>query len=149
MKNSSFERFARAFSIFVHFAAVLALSTTWNDQLYSWEDNVSPWRHIFDFFCQSPNPWYQFKSWILRVCFPGIITWNDRGMIVETLIYILRLRSRFRQRHTCLHFSMNLSSKIGAVVRKELACKKWVVRSMFVTRLRMWVEFLSALLSYD
>ena len=28
MKNSTFARFARAFSIFVHFAAVLALSTT-------------------------------------------------------------------------------------------------------------------------
>ena len=32
MKNNTFARFARAFVIFGHFADVLVLSSTWNDQ---------------------------------------------------------------------------------------------------------------------
>ena len=35
MKNSSFARFACAILIFIHFAAVLVLSMTWNDPFYS------------------------------------------------------------------------------------------------------------------
>ena len=35
MKNGSFARFARTVFIFVHFIAVLVLSTTWNDLFWA------------------------------------------------------------------------------------------------------------------
>ena len=39
-KKNSFARFARAFLIFIHFADVLVLSTTWNDLFCSCVDDV-------------------------------------------------------------------------------------------------------------
>lgn len=41
LKNSSFAHFGRAVFTFVHFAAVVNLSTTWNDRLCSCVDDVS------------------------------------------------------------------------------------------------------------
>ena len=41
MKNNTFARFARAVFIFVHFAEVLVLSTTWNDLFCCCVDDVS------------------------------------------------------------------------------------------------------------
>ena len=42
-EKQSFARIARAFSIFVRFADVLVLSTTWNDQFSSCVDDVGMW----------------------------------------------------------------------------------------------------------
>ena len=50
MKNGTFARFARAFSFFVHLAAVLVFSTTWNDNFCSRVDDVIAWLLILNFF---------------------------------------------------------------------------------------------------
>ena len=50
MKNGSFARFARAVFIFVHFIAVLVLSTTCNDLFCRCVDDVSTKRLIFIFW---------------------------------------------------------------------------------------------------
>ena len=50
MKNNSFARFARAFSIFSHFADVFVLSTRWNDLFCSCVDDVSIWWQMLIFF---------------------------------------------------------------------------------------------------
>ena len=40
MKNSSFAHFACAIFIFLHFPAILVLSTMWNDLFSSYVDDV-------------------------------------------------------------------------------------------------------------
>lgn len=50
MKTSSFARFARAFSIFVHFALVRVSSTSWNDLFYNSVEVVSTWTKNVQFF---------------------------------------------------------------------------------------------------
>ena len=69
--------------ISVNFAAVFALSMTWNDLFCktSWQ--------IFNFSFLHPNRWYQFKSRINRIHFTGITTWNNYWeTIAETIGYI-------------------------------------------------------------
>ena len=47
MRNNSFARFAQACDIFVHFAAVLVLSTSWSDVLLSCVEDVSFFSSVF------------------------------------------------------------------------------------------------------
>ena len=61
-KNSSFARFARAFIIFVHFAHVLVLSTTWIALFCSYVNDDNTWCQIFSFLLSSPNRWYRKKE---------------------------------------------------------------------------------------
>lgn len=62
-------RLAREFCIFVHFAAALVVSTSWNDPFYSCVDGVSIRRHIFNAIFQSPNRSYQLSSRIIKTHF--------------------------------------------------------------------------------
>ena len=102
MKNSIFARFARAFFIFWHFVDVLVLSTTWNDQFWSWVDDVSAWWQMFNFVFLCPKRWFQLNSRIVRTHFSSIISLNNWKMIAETRSYIFRWRSRFRGLTSCL-----------------------------------------------
>ena len=102
MKNSIFARFARASFIFWHFVDVLLLSTTWNDLFWSWVDDVSIWRQIFNFDFLSPKRWFQFNSRIGRTHFSSIMSLNNWKMIAETRSHIFTWRSRFLRRRVCL-----------------------------------------------
>ena len=65
MKGSPFESKAGAFSIFLHFTAVVILSTTWNDLMFS-----AVWtRQTFNFLFQFSNRPHQFYSRIVYTVF--------------------------------------------------------------------------------
>ena len=69
--------FARAFFIFLHFAVVLVLSTTWNDQFGRCVDDESTWRQIFTLVFLSLRRWFQFNSRILRTKFANMTIRNN------------------------------------------------------------------------
>ena len=99
IKNSTIARFPRAIIIFLHFAAVLVLCTTWNDLFCSFVDDVTTILQIFNFFLLPPDRWYQFNYRILRTHFPSIITRNNREMVTEW--YEVTFRSRYHWRRAC------------------------------------------------
>ena len=109
MKNSIFERFARAFFSFWHFEDVFVLSTTWNDLFCSCMDDVSIWWQMFNFVFLCPKRWFQFNSRIVRTYFSSIMSLNNWKMIAETRSHIFRWRSRFRRR-VCLSSLLNESA---------------------------------------
>jgi len=121
-ENCSFARFARAFFIFVHFGAVLVLSTTWNDLFCSYVDDEGTWWHIFKFFLLSPNRWYQLNSGINIIHFAGITTWNYWETIVVTPSYIFRWRSPCRNVYP------------------------WVTEELFITRARNPIKPLGSMI---
>jgi len=101
-KNSRFARFARAFFIFLHFADVLVLSTTWKDLLCSCVDDVSIWSQMFNFVFLSLQRWFQFNSSIVWRNFASLMTLNNCEMIAETRSYIFKWRSCCLLRRICL-----------------------------------------------
>ena len=101
-KNNSFARFARAFFIFVHFAHVLVLSTTWNDLFRSCVDDVSIWWQMSNLVFLSQKRWFPFNSRMGRTYFASVMTLNNWEMITETRSYIFRWRSCCRRRRVCL-----------------------------------------------
>ena len=90
MKNCCFSRFARAFSICVHFEAVFVHSMTWNALFCSCVGDV-----------RTSSRSYQFKSSIVSKRFASHATRNSRGIgkksrITETWSYIFRWHSPCR-----------------------------------------------------
>ena len=61
-KNNRSARPARAFSILIHFFAVLILTTTWNDQIWGHLEDESTWRSIFNFLSKYLHRSHQFYS---------------------------------------------------------------------------------------
>ena len=113
MKNNSFARYARAYFIFVHFADVLVLSTTWNDLLCSCVDELSVWCQTFNFVFLSQKRWFQFTSRIVRTQFGGVMTLNNWKMIADMRSYIFRWRSRCCRLSLCLSSLLSLSRHDG------------------------------------
>ena len=99
MKNSILARFARAFFIFWHFADVLVLSTTWNDQFCSCVDACDDKCSILSSYV----PRFQFNSRTVKTQFSSILSLNNWKMIAETRSNIFRWRSRFRRCRVCLN----------------------------------------------
>ena len=95
--------------IFVHFADILVLSTTWNDLFCSCVVYGSRWRLSFNFVLSLKNC-FQFNSRIVRTQFASVMTLNNWEMIawncnfaflVETRSFSSRWRSRCRRRRFC------------------------------------------------
>ena len=97
VKNGTFARFACPLFIFVHFAAVLVLSTTWNDLFRRCVNDVINWRQIFTFLFPSASRSYQFNSRIV-----SILKAKWLGMITEAWCFIFRWRSFCRRRRPSL-----------------------------------------------
>ena len=94
-KKNAFVRFAHAFFIFVHFTAVLVLSTTWNDLFYSCVDDASTWRKYFKFlFSNLKHSWQFNPGRKVSKHFASQTTWNNREIITENRSYIAPLRRR-------------------------------------------------------
>ena len=98
MKNCGFARFTRDLC----FAAVLVLTTTWNDLFCSCVDNVITLRQLFTFFYLSPNRSHEFTPRKVRAHFTSHKTWNNREVIERRWSYIFRGGSRRRCRCACL-----------------------------------------------
>ena len=73
----TFACFARAFFISLHFAVVLVLSTTLNDQFGRCVDDESTWRQIFMLVFLSLRRWFQFNSRILRTKFANMLVGHN------------------------------------------------------------------------
>ena len=101
-KNSSSARPARAFYILIHFVAVLALTTAWNDQIWGLVVDESTWRWIFNFISKYPHRSHQFYSWNVDSHLPSRATWSNRKIITITENNIFKQRSRSRRRRPCL-----------------------------------------------
>ena len=84
-KNNRFSPFASEFFLFLHFADILVLSTTWNDLFRSCVDYVSVWWwQMFNFVLLSQKLWIQFISRIVRTHFASVMTLNNCEIIAET-----------------------------------------------------------------
>ena len=95
--------------IFVHFADVLVLSTTWNDLFCSCVDYGSRWWLSFNFVLSLKNC-FLFNSRIVRTQFASVMTlnnweviaWNcNFAFLVETQSFSSRWRFRCRQSRLC------------------------------------------------
>ena len=101
MKNGSFARFARAFFIFVHFAAVIVLCTTWNDTFCSYVDDVGTWWQIFQFFLVRLSPSFFFFFPLASSAFPDIrsVVWTEKNKNLKKSTRSLEIGDLVPQRH--------------------------------------------------
>ena len=72
---------ARSFYIFVHFFAVLCKTTTWNDEIWVFLENVSTRRWIFHFPSLLEGHSYQSSSWILRPTLYKLNEFDNREVV--------------------------------------------------------------------
>ena len=95
MKNCGFARFTRDLC----FAAVLVLTTTWNDLFCSCVDNVITLRQLFTFFYLSPNHFYaKLERHFTIVSYTNMAfssrEWKPRiDFVIEPCTYFLTLKT--------------------------------------------------------
>ena len=100
MKGSSFESKTGVFSIFAHFTAVVVLSTTWNDLMFS-----AVWtRQTCNFLFQFSNRSHQFHSRMVNTAFllNDLEEANDMS-IEETWSYLFGWHSHNCRNQITLH----------------------------------------------
>ena len=137
-KKNAFVRFAhaRAFFIFVHFTAVLVLSTTWNDLFYSCVDDASTWPKCFKFlFSNLKHSWQFNPGRKVSKHFASQTTWNNREIITENRSYIAPLdvgnkRKRKNQKLRCFMKSyfikliISSCDKLTIIIQKRLIIRE-------------------------
>ena len=81
-------RSARAFYVFEHFFAVISKTTTWNDQIQGFLENVSTRRWIFHFPSLLERRSHKSSSQIIRPHCTSWTNWNNREVVEVTRSYI-------------------------------------------------------------
>ena len=126
--NCQNNRSARALCVFVHFFAVLCKTTTWNDQIQGFVENVSTRRRILHSPSLLEPHSYQFSSQILRPHCTSWTNWNNRKVVEVTRSYFFKWRFRCRCRRRCLSspllpkFSKKLKNNFLYVVYFAVLC---------------------------
>ena len=113
---------ARALYVFVHFFAVLCKTTTRNDQIQGFVENVSTRRRIFHSPSQLERHSYQFSSRILRPRCTSWTNWNNRKVAEVTRSYFFKWRFRCRCRRRILRSLMTDSWRKYTHTRTHKNC---------------------------